>query len=249
MSSSSSRRDSYPAGRGAREEDLARVFIPAGEFSMGSWVGRADEKPVRRVFVSEFEMAITPVTNLAYRRYLEATEATAPPWWEDPQFNRPHQPVVGVNWFEARDYCEWLSAETGFKLRLPTEAEREKAARGGRIGQVFPWGNVATDGGHPTIRGPLAGPDEVATLPPNGFGLYNMADTVHEWCLDGYRGDGYRSAPSNDPVAPSDDVGRRSARGGSWRHRVVVTPCSARSSLPPHLHYSDFGFRWVRAER
>jgi formylglycine-generating enzyme required for sulfatase activity len=74
-----------------------------------------------------------------------------------------------------------------------------------------------------------------------------MADTVHEWCLDGYHQDFYSVSPDRDPCAFGGS--RRAARGGSWRHQIVVTPCCARSSLPPSFHYADFGFRWVAEVR
>jgi formylglycine-generating enzyme required for sulfatase activity len=74
--------------------------------------------------------------------------------------------------------------------------------------------------------------------------LYNVADTVHEWCLDAYHADFYQVSPSANPCAFGG--ARRAARGGSWRHQIVVTPCAARASLPPDFHYADFGFRWVR---
>ncbi|MFQ5791485.1 MAG: formylglycine-generating enzyme family protein, partial [Acidobacteriota bacterium] len=225
---------------------LQRALIPEGKFGMGSTGRRDDEEPEHSVFVSAFEMALTAVTNRDYRLYLEATAAAPPLWWHDRTFNRPRQPVVGLNGFEAQDYLRWLSAETGLALRLPTEAEREKAARGGETGLPFPWGDDPAGGGHARLKGPLEGPEEVATTAPNGYGLFNMADSVHEWCRDGYRPDYYRDSPSVNPCAPASTP-RRSARGGSWRHRCVVTPCSARSSLPPELHYSDFGLRWVRA--
>jgi formylglycine-generating enzyme required for sulfatase activity len=72
-----------------------------------------------------------------------------------------------------------------------------------------------------------------------------MADTVHEWCLDAYVPDYYAISPPIDPCATEGE--RRSARGGSWRHAIVVTPCAARSCLPPSFHYADFGFRWIVA--
>ncbi len=212
---------------------------------MGSLGRRDDEEPERWIFVSSFEIALTPVTHHEYGFYLEATRSVPPTGWNDPSFNRERQPAVGINWFEARAYCQWLSQESGFDIRLPTEAEREKAARGGRNRGLFPWGDDPAEGGHSRLRGPLAGPEEVAGTPANGFGLFNMADGVHEWCLDGYHPGYYHDMPAENPCGPAT-VARRSARGGSWRHYWVVTPCSARSSLPPEFRYSDFGFRWVR---
>ena len=105
---------------------------------MGSRGLRDDEEPEHRVFVSGFEMAATPVTREDYEIYLQSTGAEPPPSWNDPAFSRPRQPIVGANWPEATAYCLWLSQETGLEFRLPTEAEREKAARGGRVGLQFP---------------------------------------------------------------------------------------------------------------
>lgn len=223
---------------------LERARVPKGSFLMGREGVQENEAPVRRVFVSAFEIALTPVTNAQYRLYLRETDAEPPPWLDDPSFDAPEQPVVGVSWFQARNYCRWLSAATESWIRLPTEAEREKACRGGLEGWVFPWGDDVEGGGHDEIRGPLEGPLPIGSSPPNGYGLYQMADTVHEWCVDAYVADFYRVAPLRDPCAGG--FGRRSARGGSWRHQIVVTACAARSSLPPAFHYSDFGFRWVR---
>jgi formylglycine-generating enzyme required for sulfatase activity len=225
---------------------LRRALVPDGDFLMGSRGRRDDEEPQRRIFVSAFEMALTPVTNRQYGLFLRSTGNDPPLWWQDRQFNRSRQPVVGVNWYEAQAYCRWLSGESGLEIRLPTEAEREKAARGGHEGKLFPWGDDRSGGGHRCLKGPLNGPEEVGITGSNDYGLFNLADTVHEWCLDGYHPQYYRDMPSANPCAPGD-VPRRSARGGSWRHQWVVTPCSARSSLPPHFHYSDFGFRWIRA--
>ncbi len=213
---------------------------------MGRAGVRENEEPVHRVLVSEFEMATTPVTNDQYRRFLLATGDEAPPFFDAPDFEAPEQPVVGVNFDQALRYCAWLSAESGFEIRLPTEAEREKAARGGIEGAVFPWGDDPASGGHRTLRGPLRRPDRVRSTPPNGYGLFHMADTVHEWCLDAYIPDYYSVSPAENPCASAcQGAERRSARGGSWRHALVVTPCAARSCLPPALHYADFGFRWV----
>jgi formylglycine-generating enzyme required for sulfatase activity len=212
---------------------------------MGSRAGHDDEAPEHDVFVSAFEMADTPVSNRDYAMYLEATSARPPRFWSEPLFSEPQKPVVGVSWFEAFAFCEWLSAETGFFLRLPTEAEREKAARGGRAGLAYPWGNDPAGGGHPRIRGPLDGPLPSRSTAPNAYGLFHLADNVHEWCADFYDPGYYARSPSEDPRGPERGE-RRASRGGSWRHQVVVTRSAARSSIPPGLRYADYGFRWVR---
>ena len=120
----------------AEEQDYvpALVRIPAGWFLMGCDTGQDNEKPVHRVWVDEFLLAARQVTNADYGRFLRDTASSSlpPPFWSDPAFNHPEQPVVGVSWYEAIRYCEWLSASTGGKFRLPTEAEWERAARGGK---------------------------------------------------------------------------------------------------------------------
>lgn len=225
--------------------EFGRRLVPEGHFLMGSRGRAEDEAPEHRVFVSAFEMARAPVTRRDYALYLAATGAPPPPSWDEPRFSEPRQPVVGVNWFEAARFCEWLSAESHLTLRLPTEAEREKASRGGVEGLDFPWGNDPAGGGHTLIRGPLKGPLVVTETAPNGYGLFHMADNVHEWCLDFYDEHTYRASPRENPRGP--DAGtRRASRGGSWRHQIVVTRSAARSSIPPELRYTDYGFRWVR---
>src|ERR1035437_532203 len=120
----------------------ALVRIPAGWFLMGCDTGQDNEKPVHRVWVDEFLLATHQVTNAEYERFLRDAAFPSPPFWSDPALNHPEQPVVGVSWHEAVRYCEWLRACTDRKFRLPTEAEWERAARGGNedAGALFPWG-------------------------------------------------------------------------------------------------------------
>jgi formylglycine-generating enzyme required for sulfatase activity len=194
------------------------------------------------VYVSAFEIAVLPVTNADYARYLDATGAEAPRFWDDPCFNSPAQPVVGVSWFDAVAYCDWLSAVTGASCRLPTEAEREKAMRGGIDGQRFPWGD---DAGVDDGRFAQEAPRPVGMSEPNGYGLRDMAYNVHEWCSDWYGAEYYAGSPEHDPQGPESGT-RRASRGGAWRHQVKVCRCGARSSLDPTFRYNDYGFRVVR---
>ena len=111
---------------------------------MGCDAGQENEKPVHRVWIDEFLLASCQVTNADYGRFLaENTSFSPPPFWSDPALNHPEQPVVGVSWHEAVGYCEWVSARTGGRFRLPTEAEWERAARGGHSGTLFPWGDAS----------------------------------------------------------------------------------------------------------
>jgi formylglycine-generating enzyme required for sulfatase activity len=222
------------------------VWLSGGEFTMGS-AARPDELPVRRVHVRPFAVALCPVTNAEYARFLEATGHEPPRFWDDPRFNTAEQPVVGVSWFDAVAYCDWLGPQIGLRCRLPTEAEREYAARGGVADVRYPWGEAPLDSG-PFAFG-AAGmdrPQPVGSAAPNGFGLYHMAENVHEWCSDWYA-PGYPPGDAADPRGPAEGV-RRASRGGAWRHRVKVSRISARSSLEPERRYNDYGFR-VYAER
>ena len=218
------------------------VLIPAGTFLMGDAQGRPDEQPRHLVYVSAFEMAVLPVTNADYVRFLAATDHEVPRSWDDACFNAPDQPVVGVSWFDAVAYCDWLSAATGATWRLPTEAQREKAMRGGSEGRRFPWGDDAgLDGGRFTQDAPRP----VGMSEPNGYGLLDIAYNVHEWCSDWYGPEYYAASPERDPRGPASGI-RRSSRGGAWRHQIKVCRCAARSSLDPTFRYNDYGFRVVR---
>lgn len=220
------------------------VTIPEGSFWMGDDQGRPDERPVHRVALDAVAVARTPVTNAQYAWFLADTNAAPPHFWNDPALNEADAPVVAVSWHEARAYCAWLSEECGHRCRLPTEAEWERAARGGQEGQTFPWGanplGWTDDPARAAIR--QSGPNAVGLSRPNGFGLYDMGYNVHEWCSDWYAPDAYQSAPERNPRGPASGR-RRSSRGGAWRHQIQVCRCAARSSLDPSFQYNDYGFR------
>lgn len=228
------------------------VTVPAGWFWMGSGEGEGqeEERPAHRAWVDTFEMARCQVTNREYARFLEATGQTPPPFWGRPEFSEPEQPVVGPNWFEAMAYCEWLSRQTGRLYRLPSEAEWERAARSGVEGRLYPWGD-APPSERPGYRERWKqGPEPVATAPPNAYGLYDLCENVHEWCLDWFDPGFYAVAAQCNPLCtqPGTSPPRRASRGGSWRHHIKVTRCAARSSIPPSLQYADYGFRVVSSE-
>jgi formylglycine-generating enzyme required for sulfatase activity len=216
------------------------LSVPSGWFRMGSASGRPDERPVRDVFVSAFCLGRTPVTRRQYAPFLAAGRAAAPPWWGDPAFVDPDQPVVGITWFDAVTFCDWLSASGAACWRLPTEAEWERAARGGLEDAPTAWGPSLPSEEVP--QGPLAAPWPVGRGTPNGFGLLDMGTIVHEWCLDWYCADAYAAGPAREPRGPERGE-RRASRGGSWRHHVRWSPPAARSSLPPEFRYADYGFR------
>jgi len=218
------------------------VLIPAGWFWMGSESGQENERPVHRVWVDAFYLAACQVTNAEYSGFLRTAASPLPPQWNDPNFNHPAQPVVAVSWFQAVDYCNWLSALQGKKFRLPSEAEWERAARGGVEGRLFPWGDDPPESLPDYATRWKVGPEPVGRHAPNGFGLYDICQNVHEWCSDWYAADYYGVSPERNPQGPETGI-RRASRGGSWRHHVKVSRCAARSSIPPELQYADYGFR------
>lgn len=218
------------------------ISIPAGSFLMGSDRGQDVERPVHRVFVGPFSLAATQVTNLEYRAYLAAGNATEPQFFRDPNFSDADQPVVGVSWFGAAAYCEWLSDATGKRYRLPTEAEWERAARAGLEGALFPWGDDPPQSRPQYSERWLTGPEPVGRSEPNAFGLFEMCENVHEWCSDWFAPDYYSASPARNPLGP-ESGDRKSSRGGSWRHHIKISRCSTRSSIPPHFQYADYGFR------
>ncbi len=233
---------SIPQFRSQAPMEPALVPIPAGYFHMGSEIGQDNESPVHGVWIDAFLLAACQVTNADYACFLRATAVLPPPLWTDANFNHPEQPVVAVSWFEAVKYCEWLSATSGRNYRLPTEAEWERAARGGLDGKLFPWGNDPPQSLPDYAERWQSGPEPVARYAPNAYGLYDICDNVHEWCSDWFAAVYYSASPDRNPRGPETGQ-RRASRGGSWRHHIKVSRCAARSSIPPQFQYADYGFR------
>ena len=220
------------------------VAVPGGAFLMGSETGQEDERPVHLVHVEAFQLSRFPVTRREYAAFLDATRHDRPRDWHLAAFDGDDRPVVGVSWHDAVAYCAWRTRE-GSSERLPTEAEWERAARGGVEGAPFPWGDDIPDwipaGGH----GPLDGPWPVTLGVPNAFGLMGIAANVQEWCADWHDRGYYAQSPASNPPGPPAGA-RRASRGGSWRHAVTISRSAARSKLDPSFRYTDYGFRTVR---
>src|SRR5215475_5073007 len=165
--------------------ELEMIVIPAGEFLMGCATGAANERPAHRVWVDRFAVGRSAVTNRLYRAFLEWTGRQDPPGFSDARFNHPDQPVTSVSWFDGAAYCAWLSERAGKAYRLPTEAEWERAARGGLEAKLYTWGDEPpqTQPRYAELWG--AGPERVGRRPPNGFGLYDISETFTSGSLTG----------------------------------------------------------------
>jgi formylglycine-generating enzyme len=248
--------------------------IPAGDFMMGSSDAEDDERPVHRVYLSEFHIGRFPVTQDEYARFVRASgypapavrdvplitfggrdasfrDLAAPYVWTDarPPASCGSHPVVLVGYDDALAYCQWLSSELKGVVRLPTEAEWEKAARGGVDGQRYPWGNGidATRGNFltdPSVKR-QRGTRPTGTYPANAFGLCDMCGNVWEWVSDWYARDYYGQGDLRDPRGPNAGT-MRIVRGGAWvTDDVSMLRCAYRHRVPPDTYAYSIGFRTV----
>jgi len=228
------------------------VLIPAGEFTMGRTRLTPDDKtnmrphvllddrPEHRVWLDAYSMDKTEVTHEEYAAFVKATGHRAPYHWHgaSPPAVLARVPVYNVDWHDADAYCRWAGK------RLPTEAEWERAARGGKESASYPWGDEK-----PTPK--LAvfdiqiGPGPVAHLPPNGFGLHDMAGGISEWCADWFERDYYKNSPAKNPTGP--DTGMyKVIRGGAWSDSAARITVFYRNWIRPTQRTPNIGFRCVK---
>ena len=222
------------------------VLIPAGEFQMGSNVGEDDEKPVRPVYIDAFYMDSYEVTNAQFQKFCELTGRPPHGHRTDgrPGYGKPNQPAMGMAWQEAVEYCEWAGK------RLPTEAEWEKAARGGLEGKRYPWGDEPPDETKTNFDRHVGHPTPVGSYPPNGYDVYDMAGNVEEWCYDWYRPDYYQNSPKRNPKGPDSGFhSRRVVRGADWMDTAKGLRCARRlgENPKPRGNLYNYGFRCAKS--
>jgi len=242
------------------------ILVEPGSFQMGATDGFADEQPAHRVLITRsFYIARHAVTFDEYDRFCDDTILSRP---DDNGWGRGSRPIIGIDWYDAVAYCNWLSTKEGLEpcyrgkgrvtacdfaadgYRLPTEAEWEYAARGGLEGQR-------------RIHAGSDDPDDVAwydsnsggqTHPvgqkqPNELGLYDMSGNLFEWCWDWYDKAYYGSSPTSDPFGPPSPTGHfdlnRVRRSGSWRENVDTVRTTFRS-FDGASYAGENGFRLVR---
>ena len=245
------------------------VLIPAGAFQMGSNRGDSDERPVHTVYVDAFYMDKYEVTNAEYKKFVDAN-----PQWQKGRIERRFHngyylhlwngnnypvgkgdhPVVRVSWYAAMAYARWAGK------RLPTEAEWEKAARGGLAGKRYPWGDTI-DATKANYLQNVGGTTPVGSYPVNGYGLYDMAGNVWEWCLDEYQAGFYAHSPRANPIAGANTItevlnnlsnnnltnSSRVLRGGSWYGSARLVRVADRRGFTPSYVSYGYGFRCARA--
>ncbi len=236
------------------------VYVPPCEFMMGSNEGNSDGRPAHRVRLSGYFLGKHEVMNGQYRRFIQATGHHRPAcpeegwgydrYFEDPRFDR--YPVVGVSWMGAVKYCEWAG------LRLPTEAEWERAAgwdeRAGRL-RAYPWGDDA-----PNDRRAVFGrkhgerrytqPVDATPEGASQVGCMDMAGNVWEWCLDWYDDTQYEKTQDGETDPKGADGGaRKVVRGGSWHFATSWMRVTDRYSLDPVSPNHLVGFRVARGRQ
>ena len=233
--------------------DVTMVFVrvPAGAFLMGSDPSRdkqaeSDEQPQHKVILDEYLIGKYPVTNRQYQAFTQATGRKPPKHWENGKVpaGKEDHPAAYVNWQDASDFCEWAGKKSGRQVRLPSEAEWEKAARA-VAGRIYPWGEQAPDAQRCNFNHNVKDTTPVGKYNPQGNSPYNcvdMAGNVWEWVVDWYAEDFYKNSPDNNPDGPSS--GRyRVLKGGSWINSNGYLRSAFRYDLDPSYTSYVIGFR------
>ncbi|MBK7318632.1 SUMF1/EgtB/PvdO family nonheme iron enzyme [Candidatus Villigracilis affinis] len=241
--------ENYGIGDTMTSEDGATlVYVPAGEFIMGSDDGKADEKPVHKVYLDAFWIGETEVTNKRYEACVNQGTCSPPAsfssynqkgYYGYPQFI--NYPVLYVSWDQAKTYCTWAGG------RLPTEAEWEKAARGTE-GQTYPWGNATPNNNLLNYNSDIFDTSEVKKYPDGQsiYGAYDMAGNVWEWVSSIYRPYPYNSLDGREDMTLEDF---RVLRGGSWLVSDADVRTSNRYFLDQKTTFNNLiGFRCARSE-
>ncbi len=263
---------------GDRSDD-GMVAIPGGSFEVG--IDSADVPRLKRLFhvdaaqlfepeiprhavaIGSFYLDKYPVTNLQFKKFTDANPEWRPDrvasnlhngnylkHWKEPDAlaRKANHPVVNVSWYATVAYCHWAGK------RLPTEAEWERAARGG-LTALYPWGDQPVDKSHANYSGSGIGTTTaVGTYPANGFGLYDMAGNVWQFVADEWQS--YPATPQKNPVAGgnlfTDGTAflnvqtRRVIRGGSWGGDPINLWVDYRDSHPPNGAQEFVGFRCAK---
>jgi len=222
------------------KDDAVYVYIPAGEFLMGSRDEDesvlSDEKPQHKVFVNAFWIMQTEVTNAQYKRCLDAGVCIKTANDSRNYTAYADYPVANVNWREAKTYAEWVGG------RLPTEAEWEKACRNTN-GLIYPWGNQEPSPQRLNFRGSdLGDTTVVGSYPAGAYKLYDMAGNVWEWTSSLYVDYPYHPKDGRENL---NTAGNRVLRGASFGYNRAFVRCAYRYSNYPVSREEDIGFRLV----
>jgi formylglycine-generating enzyme required for sulfatase activity len=215
--------------------DIVMIYIPGGEFSMGSNEGQKDEKPIHSVFLDGYWIGKYEVTQGQWEEIMGSNPSRFK--------NGDNYPVERVSWNDVQQFIQKLNSRTGLSFRLPGEAEWEKAARG-TDRRKYPWGNASPSCSLANYS-PCGGQTKpVGSHPPgiSPYGVHDMAGDVWEWCSDWYSSSYYSSSPQKKPTGPSSGS-YRVFRGGSWLGSAWGLRCAYRGSYGPSNRFNNVGFR------
>ncbi len=229
-------------------ETQGMVLIPAAEFTMGRTRLTPDDntkmrprvllddRPAHKVWLNAYYLDAREVTNAQYAKFLSATARRPPYHWSGAAYPKGEEnlPVFNVSWDDANAYCRWAGK------RLPTEAEWERAARAGKEGLAYPWGDKMEAG--KARYNVETGPVPVGQFPASDFGLYDMAGNVSEWCSDWFDREYYQSSPSRNPKGPETGM-YKVIRGGAWSDEAARTTVFFRNWVRPNQTTPNIGFR------
>ncbi len=242
--------------RQSETDGMIQLYIPTGKFPMGTqsggdWIGE-DELPLHDVYLDDFWMDQTEITNAEYQKCISAGECTPPhsiesetrkSYFDNPEF--ADYPVIQVDWEQAAAYCRWAGR------RLPTEAEWEKAARGD-TGRIYPWevnevgpyfANFDMDDNWPNADTSQAGSIPAGTSP---YQVMDMAGNVYEWVADWYDAAYYSQSPAENPTGPAEGSSRV-IRGGAWSSDALFIRSASRLPYYPDGFSNDIGFRCAQS--
>lgn len=222
-------------------------FVVGGTFKMGSETGiNNDERPVHTVSVGSFYIGRHEVTVKQYRNFCTQTQRifpSAPSWgWQD------NYPIVYVSWEDAMAYCEWLSTVTGKSFRLPTEAEWEFAARGGKNNSVYEYAgsNNPDEIAWYESNAKTSGAHSVKQKKANELGLFDMSGNVWEWCYDNYGETYYQTTPAENPKGPGSAISRVIRGGSYFTSAEEIRVANRYANFQTNRQGIDFGFRVVQ---
>ncbi len=233
------------------------VHIPGGTYPMGSHKSLLEldpvdlfntdrhalgpENPAHNVELEPYYIDMYEVTHGSYMKFVEATNAKKPRFWDDPDFNSPNQPVVGVAWKTAQSYCKWKGG------RLPTEAEWEKASRGKRSIN-YPWGNETPDSTRLNYNEELKKTVAVGSYETgkSDYGVYDLAGNVAEWTYDWHQAEFYIFSSKANPVGPEKGQ-YKVIRGGNWRNDAQDVNMVYRNATIPSIRKKTLGFRCAQS--
>ena len=212
--------------------NMKMIFVEGGTFAMGSTSGDSDEKPVHNVTLDSYYIGETEITQAQWRAIMGSNPSS---------YTGDNRPVESVSWEDAQEFCKKLSELTGKRYVLPTEAQWEYAARGGKKSKGYTYSgsnNVSEVAVYDT-----SSHSNVKSKMPNELGIYDMSGNVWEWCSDWYGSSYYSSSPQTNTQGPSSGSDRV-LRGGSWGSDSGNCRVANRGSSPSARYY-DSGFRVV----